>query len=112
MKNNLPLPNNKKLTVLFRLESGCLGPKGEEHIEKFCQLAQKEFEALHSDYVLWSIVPRHDKSLPETQYKINNKKLSTDKAEKFLKIFNQNMNKFEDQMHKKLANFIDKYMGH
>ena len=63
MKDNLPLPEEKKLTVLFRLEPGCLGPKGVEHIDNFCQLAQKEFKSFHSDFVQWTIVPRIDKSL-------------------------------------------------
>lgn len=112
MKNNLPLPQEKKLMVLFRLEPGCLGPDGKDHIDKFCQLAQQEFESLHSDFVHWDIVPRHDKSLPEMQYKINNKNLSHDKAEKFLNIFHKNLNDFEDQLHKKLAVFIDQYLGH
>lgn len=112
MKNNLPLPQEKKLTVLFRLEPGCLGPKGEELIDKFCQLAQKEFESLHSDFVQWDIVPRNDKSLPEMQYQINNKKLSQDKAAKFLHIFNKDLGEFENQVHKKLAAFIDQYLGH
>lgn len=112
MKNNLPLPQEKKLTVLFRLEPGCLGPKGEELIDKFCQLAQKEFESLHSDFLQWDIVPRNDKSLPEMQYQINNKKLSQDKAAKFLDIFNKDLGEFENQVHKKLAAFIDQYLGH
>jgi len=112
MKNNLPLPQEKKLTVLFRLEPGCLGPKGGEHIDNFCQLAQKEFESLHSDIVYWNIVPRNDKSLAEMQYRINDKNLSHDKAEKFLDIFNINISGFEDKVHKKLAAFIDQYLGH
>ena len=112
MKNNLPLPQDKKLTVLFRLESGCLGPKGDDHIDDFCQLVQKEFVSFHSDYVHWDIVPRHDKSLPEMQYKINNKKLSHDKAAKFLDVFGKSLDEFEEQLHKKLALLIDQYLGH
>ncbi len=27
---------NKKLTVLFRVEPGSLGPDGSEHVEEFC----------------------------------------------------------------------------
>ena len=38
MKNNLPLPAEKKLMVLFRLEAGCLGPDGKDHIDKFIDL--------------------------------------------------------------------------
>lgn len=111
MKINLPLPQEKKLTVLFRLEPGCLGPDGKDHIDKFCQLAQKKFASLHSDFVYWDIVPRNDKSLPEMQYKINNKNLSHDKVAKFLDIFHKNLDEFEDHMHKKLAVIIEQYLG-
>ena len=46
------------------------------------------------------------------QYKINNKNLTQEQASKFLSIFNKNLGEFDDQVHKKLANFIDQYLGH
>lgn len=112
MKDNFPLSPDKKLTVFFRLEPGCLGPKGSEHIEQFCQLAQKEFETLYSDIVQWEIVPRNDKSLPEIQYKINNKNLSREQASTFLSIFDKNLGGLEEKMNQTLADQIDQYMGH
>ena len=39
---------NKKLTLVIRLESGCLGPKGADLIDDFCSVAQKEFDSLDS----------------------------------------------------------------
>jgi hypothetical protein len=112
MKNNLPLVAEKKLTVLFRLEPGCLGPEGESHIEKFCQLAQSEFASLFSDFVHWDIIPRNDKTLPEMQYMIGGRKLSQDKATKFLALFDVNLPEFEQELHKNLALCIDRYLGH
>ena len=112
MKHNLPLPQDKKLTVLFRVEPGCLGPEGQDHVDKFCQYAEKEMAPVDSDFVHWEIVPRHDKSLPETQYKIGNKSLSHDKAERYLQVFEKNLDDFEGHLHDKLALLIDEFLDH
>ena len=112
MKNNLPLPQDKKLTVIVRLEPSCLGPNGNDLIEEFCNFAQVEVETIDSDFVHWELVPRYDKSLPEMQYKAINKKLSHDKASKYLEIFNKSLDKFENNIHQKLAALINQYLGH
>lgn len=112
MKDKLPLPQEKKLTVIFRLESGCLGPQGDGHIDEFCQIAQTKFQSLYSDIVHWDIVPRRDKSLPEMQYLINNKKLNHKQAAKFLDVFNESLSELESRVHKKLTNLIEQYLGH
>ena len=109
MNNNLPLPPDKKLTVVFRVEPGCLGPDGENHIEAFCSFAQKEFIQIESDYVCWEIIPRHDKLLPEMQYLINNKKLTQDKAAKYLELFNKDIDELEENLHETLVRLIEQY---
>jgi hypothetical protein len=111
MKHNLPLPQDKKLTVLFRVESGLLGPDGSDHVDNFCLFAQQELVSLDSDYIHWEIIPRHDKSLLEMEYKINSKKLSHDKAAKYLEIFGQDLDGFELHLAKKLSSLIDKFFG-
>jgi hypothetical protein len=110
MKNNLPLPKDKKLTVICRIESGCLGPEGESHVQKFCGFAQDEVEVIDSDFVHWEIIPRHDKSESEMQYSVNNKKLSHKKAARYLEIFNKNLDEFEEHLHNKLTDLIDQFM--
>lgn len=112
MKINLPLPQDKKLTILFRVEAGCLGPNGTAHIENFCKLAQQQLAEIDSDFVCWQIVPRHNKSLPEIQYQINNKNLSADKADQFLRLFDKNRLEFEDNFNKKLSLIIDQFLGY
>lgn len=111
MKNDLPLPQEKKLQVLFRVEGGSLGPDGAKHVDGFCAFAQQELDSLDADYMHWEIVPRHDKSLPEMEYKINNKKLSHDKAAKYLEIFGQDLDGFELHLAKSLSALIDQFMG-
>lgn len=111
MEHELPLPLYKKLTVLFRVEPGCLGPDGIEHIEGFCKYAKKEVVGLHSDFIRWVITPRFDKTLAETEYKTNNKRLTHDKAEKYLMIFGQELDDFEEHLQDKLSEMIDTYLG-
>ncbi|MEP0356688.1 MAG: hypothetical protein ABJH06_18910 [Paraglaciecola sp.] len=111
MSLDLPLPLYKKLTVTFRVEPGCLGPDGIDHIEKFCKFAKKEVAELDSDFVRWVITPRYDKSLPETEYKTNNKRLDYDKAEKYLTIFGKELDDFEEHLQDKLSILIDEFHG-
>lgn len=112
MKFNLPLPQEQKLTVVCRVESGCLGPGGKDHIKEFCSFAQKQVESIDSDFVHWILVPRRDKSQGEMQYKIGNKNLAHDKAAKYLEMFKKNLDVFEDHLHEKLARLVDQYLGH
>ncbi len=109
---NITLTPDKKLTVIFRIEPGCLGPTGTDLIDNFCAIAQKEFETINSDFMHWQITPRHDKDLPEMTYKINNKKLNHDKAEKYLEIFKQSLDDVEEHLHEKLSVLIDQHLGY
>ena len=81
MKQKTPLPDEKKLVVVCRVEAGCLGSKGADHIDAFCEFAQKEYVEIDADYITWLVVPRNDKSQPEMQYRVNNKKISRDQFE-------------------------------
>lgn len=112
MNMKLPLPQDKKLTVIFRIEPGCLGPEGVDHIDEFCVFAQKHIETVDADFVHWQLMPRLDKTQTEMQYKINNKGLDHDKAEKYLKLFNKELDEFEGHLHEKLSELIDQYLGH
>jgi len=112
MKIDLPLPQEQKLTVICRVEPGCLGPEGKNHISEFCSTAQKQVESIDSDFVHWVLVPRCDKSLAEMQYKTNNKNLSRDKAARYLEKFKKNLDEFEEHLHVKLAHLVDEYLGH
>jgi len=112
MNLNLPLPQDKKLTVLFRVEAGALGPEGVKHVEPFCVFAEKELVSLDSDYICWEIVPRHDKSLPEMEFKINGKKLSHDQAAKYLELFDQDLDDFELHLASNISNLVNGFMGH
>ncbi len=111
MKEHLPLPDKKKLVVVCRVEAGCLGAKGADYIDTFCEFAQKEYTGIESDYIIWQIIPRRDKSMPEMQYRVNNKNISRDQASKYLEVFEKRLDHFEDQMHEKLGSLIERHLG-
>lgn len=110
MKDSLPLPESKKLTVTYRVEPGCLGPQGEDFIDEFCVFAQKSVESLDSDYVIWSIIPRNDKTLPEVQYNVLGKKMNHVQADKYLDVFGKSLDDFEVHLDDRLVNLIDEFI--
>ena len=112
MKHDLPLPSEKKLTLIFRVESGSLGPDGVNHVEAFCEFAQQELQTLDADFMLWVLVPRHDKSLPEMEYQVNEKKLNHDQAEQYLQIFDKSLDDFEGDLAGSLSRLIGQFLGH
>jgi len=104
-----PLPESKKLTVTYRVEPGCLGPQGKDLIDKFCGFAQEGVQLLDADYVIWDIVPRNDKTLPEIQYNVLGKKMNHDQADQYLKAFNKSLDEFEEHLEDKLATLIGEF---
>ena len=112
MKNILPLSQDKKLTVVVRVESGCLGPNGGDHVEEFCSVAQVALEPTDSDFINWEVFARMDKALPEIQYKTNNKILTQEQATKYLTLFNKNIDEFEESLNEKLAIPIDQHLDY
>lgn len=111
MAASQPLSNEKKLTVIFRVEPGCLGPQGADSVDEFCLFAQGQVESLDSDYVIWNIIPRNDKTLPEVQYSVLGKKMSHSQAEKYLSLFEKSLDEFESHLDDRLAELIDEFMA-
>ncbi|RDH43361.1 hypothetical protein [Zooshikella ganghwensis] len=109
MTTQLPLPEEKKIVVLIRVEPGCLGPEGKNHIEPFCIYMQNHVASVHSDFAKWKIRPRLDKDLPELEYFLLNKKLTSARVEKYLHIFNLNLPHFEDEIHDLLDQEIEQF---
>lgn len=104
-----PLPADKKLTVTFRVEPGCLGPDGKSLIEAFCSYAQQDIKLLDLDYVNWHITPRFDKSLPEIQYNIHGKRISHDQANKYIALFGKQLSELEEHLDDRLTSLIDSF---
>ena len=106
---DLSLPQDKKLTALCRVEPGCLGPSGNDYIEEFCKFTQIQIENVDADFVYWQIIPRHDKSLAEMEYKINNKTITRNQAAIYLDKISRNLDEFEEFFHEILIELIEEY---
>jgi hypothetical protein len=109
--NESTLNNNSKLTIIYRIEPGCLGPNGKDYIEDFCHSTQNDFAKLANDFILWSIIPRYDKSLPEIQYKIGDKNLPVDMASIYFRKYQIELSRFEELLNQKLADLIERHLG-
>jgi len=104
-------PEEKKMTVIFRMEPGSLGPDGAEYVKEFCEFAQTQLRASSEYYLNWFIVPRFDKSLPEMKYQLGDKVLNKEQATKYLGMFGENYAHFEDQLEDHLEAIINQYFG-
>lgn len=111
MDTKRALLTEEKITVLFSVEAGCLGPDGNELVEGFCDIAQNKIEPIESDYVHWIITPRTDKTQPETQFKINGKFLTRDKAEKYLGLFKIDIDELESRLFENITDLVEEYLG-
>lgn len=107
----MPIPQDKKLTVINRVEPGCLGPNGDNLVKDFCVFAQKEFADQELEYIDWQVIPRVDKTLSELQYRVNNKDLTRDQAEKYLSLFDERIEEFESLLGDMLTHLIEDFAG-
>jgi len=105
------LPADMKLNVIARVEAGCLGPDGDDHIEAFCQYANKAFAEIETHFVDWSIMPRYDRQLPEFEYQVHQKRLCQDKAGKYLHVFGMTLEQFEDELNFNLVTYIERFLA-
>jgi len=103
------LPHSQRLTVIYRIEPGCLGPQGDSHIDTFCAFAQDSFDALALEYIDWQLLPRQDNAAAEIQFKIDRKTLTRDQAEKYLRLFEEDIVEFESLMGDTLTHLVEDY---
>lgn len=104
-------PESKKMTVLFRVEPGSLGPDGVQYIGEFCEFAQLQLQACAEVYIHWEIVPRVDKALAELEFQLSAKKLTSAKAGQYLAVFGESLDHFEEQLENNLEAIINQYFG-
>jgi hypothetical protein len=102
---------DNKLVILCRLEPGCLGPDGIEHIETFCVMAQKALVTHESDICHWLLEPRFNKSLEEFQYGLKGKLLTKEQAKKYLLLAHREWGNFEEKFEDKLTQLINLYIA-
>ncbi|WP_429143603.1 hypothetical protein [Aeromonas hydrophila] len=99
----------KKLTIQIRVEPGCLGPDGKEHIETFCTAAAKIFAAVEPELVNWTLLPRYDKQLPEQEFFIDGRKLTEEQASLFLRRLGRELGEVQETLDSVLAQLVERY---
>lgn len=107
----MALSDDKKITVIFRIEPGCLGPEGLTHVDKFCVQARALLQGKHQTFIKWEVVPRHDKTLPEMGFAINGKLLTRDFAARYMDHFGVALDNFEMEVFDELPEMIDQFFG-
>lgn len=112
MSRNIQLNEEKKLTVVFRVEPGSLGPEGSDSVVAFCQYCHSQLFAIGGDLIRCEIIPRDDKSLPELEYRVRGQQLSDLQAKKYLAALGGDLEIFEDGLLDKMEGLIEDYMGH
>ncbi|MBQ4838069.1 hypothetical protein [Pseudoalteromonas luteoviolacea] len=96
------------LYIQLRLEPGCMGPQGKDHIEAFCQ--KENAGPWQNQFATVCVVPRYDKTLPEWEYRVKNKLLSAEQASKFISMHATTKSELEDNIESYMAEEIDAYM--
>ena len=102
---------DNKLIVLYRLEPGCLGPDGIDHIDTFCTLAQQTLAAYDTDSCQWLLEPRYNKQLDEMAYCLANKMLTRVQAAKYLARFGHDLEQVQEVFEDKLTHLINQYIA-
>ncbi|BCE01822.1 hypothetical protein [Marinicellulosiphila megalodicopiae] len=105
------LSNDKKLSVLYRLEPGCLGPQGKGLIDEFCNFAHTQLDSLESHAIALNIIPRHDKTLNEMQCILAGNNISHTQAKKYLNLLKIDLDEFENNLDDKLETLITEFMN-
>ena len=103
----MQISDERKIRLMNRVEPGCLGPDGANHIEDFCRFANKHIKSPH--YGLFVFLPRYDKQKDERQYSVNSRNLSQVQAKAYLNHFDIDIDNFEEQLDELLAKAIDLY---
>ncbi len=111
MPSQTHTPSNNQLSIIYRLEPGCLGPDGTEKIDAFCQIAQQHFQQQTHLHVGLQLIPRNDKSLPEMEFEFAGKKLNREQAQKYLDLFNEDLETFEHELADQLALEINTFLA-
>lgn len=103
------LQQKQQLLVICRIESGCLGPQGHEHVVAFCDFIKDKFTKPDLHFIQWEVAPREGLDFPELEYRLQGKRLLHDHAKKYLSLFNTKIEDFEDYIDDKIIAQIEQY---
>ena len=96
-----------RIQLLYRVEPGCLGPDGIEHIEEFCAFAEKKIPP--PNYAVFSFIPRYNKLLDEKEYTLLNRRLSQSQVESYFTKIDKQLDDFESQIDELIAFAVEAF---
>ncbi|MFM2480536.1 hypothetical protein [Celerinatantimonas sp. YJH-8] len=99
------------LELTMRIEPGCLGPDGINKALPFCQFAEEPFHRLGGQALHWQIEPRFDKTLPEIEYRLQDKKLTQEQAERYLSLLELKLAEQEEQASALLSELVETFLA-
>ncbi|MGL4932621.1 MAG: hypothetical protein ACRC4P_04685 [Aeromonas sp.] len=102
-------PLTSKLTIQIRIEPGCLGPDGRDHIDTFCVAAAKIVAAIEPDLISWALIPRHNKQLPEQAFFIIGRTLTEEQASLWLRRVGLELGELQERLDSVLAQLVERY---
>jgi hypothetical protein len=102
-----------QINALFRLEPGCLGPNGIDLAHAFCDQIKSDLQTHINDnqIINWRIEPRFDKSLPETEYSLNERSINAEQAKLLVEKLGSDLDDIEMKLHDLLAEWIDEFLA-
>lgn len=103
-------PAAAELILLYRVEPGCLGPDGLNHVEAFCRFSNAQRRPSDWPALRWHFTPRYDKSLPEIEFRWHEKPLRTAQVEQILSRLQTNLERVEAEMGEKTAELIELFL--
>ena len=98
-----------RLTIQIRLEPGCLGPDGKQHIDTFCAADNRILAAIEPRRVHWVLLPRHDKQLAEQASFLDGRPLSETQATLLLQRMGLTLDPLLEQSDAVLSQLIERY---
>jgi len=101
---------DKKLTLIYRVESGLLGPDGLKHVEDFCLFAQSMLQQNIDLPLTCLIKPRIDKTLSEISFELNGKNLNDQHINRYFSVLGTSYCDFKDQFENDLEFLITQYL--
>lgn len=99
------------LVLVYRVEPGCLGPQGSDHIDGFCDYADQHLSQSNLPHATLQLQPRRDKTLDEMQYQLSNKRLTDEQVSRYFQTIKASRDDFEEAVFKKIATLIEQYLG-
>lgn len=103
--------NDRVLTLIYRVEPGCLGPEGIKYVEDFCNYSNGTMALLGQGVIQFFFTPRYDKSRPEIEYRLLSKAVKQEQLETYFLRLGATQDEFEGTLGEKIAEMIEQFMN-